>query len=428
MSYVIGVILFALCILISVSLHEAGHMGTAKLFGMRVTRYFIGFGPTIWSFRRGETEYGFKWLPFGGFVKITGMTEQEEDEEEVPPEDMHRVFWRKPLWQRTLVLAAGSVTHFVLGFLILWILVAFVAAPNPAYAQEVSTSTAVVVSPCLTQPDPAECTDADEPSPAAAAGLRDGDRVVAVNGKQIAGERCLLPDAISGTEPTSWTCAVLAIRALPADQPADLVIERDGESMTIPVTPHTVEIPTSDGGVQKLNQIGIAQQAPVGVAATITYGPVEGVGAAVDLTGDMAVRMAEAVTRIPEKVPALWNAIIGEERDAETPVSVVGASRLGGEMVENEAWASFFLLLATLNYFIGLFNLVPLLPMDGGHIAIAWYERVRSWWAAKRRRPDPGRVDYLKLMPLTYTVLIIMVGFTLLTVTADIVNPITIFK
>ena len=429
--YALGVVLFALAILISLGLHEAGHMGTAKMFGMRVTRYFIGFGPTIWSFKKGETEYGFKWLPFGGFVKISGMTEQEEQEEPVPPGQEHRIFWRKPLWQRTVVLAAGSVTHFILGFVILWILVSFVSAPNPEYIDEMNGSTQVTVSECLKAEPPqneqeAKCTDADEPSPAAEAGLQDGDKIIAVAGTPVSGEKCDTPGAPAGSEPSMWACVVNQVRDLPGDEASVVTVERDGAEKDLEVTPRSVSVETPEG-TQKVNQVGIGLMEP-SVPRTVTHGAVDGVGVAVTTTGDMAVAMGEAITRIPEKVPALWNSIFGAERDPETPVSVVGASRLGGEMVANDAWVMFFSLLVTLNYFIGLFNLAPLLPMDGGHIAIAWFEKVRSWWARRRNRPDPGRVDYMKLMPLTYVVLIVLVGFTLLTVTADIINPITLFN
>lgn len=428
MAYVIGLVLFALGILISVSLHEAGHMGTAKMFGMRVTRFFVGFGPTMFSFKRGETEYGVKWIPLGGFVKIAGMTPQEEEEDQTPPEEQHRVFWRKPVWQRTIVLVAGSAVHFILGFLILWIMVAFVAAPNPAYADEINTSTEVTISECLiTDASRGECSDEDPQSPASSGGLENGDKLVKVADEQVAGEECRVPGTSEQLDPSAWSCVINAIRALPPDEPAKFTIERDGQTLTKTITPMTVEIKGTDGKSVEVVQVGITQQDPT-VPGTVTYGAVDGVGAAVTMTGDMAVKMGEAMTRIPEKIPALWNSIFGAERDMDTPVSVVGASRLGGEMVENDLWEMFFYLLITLNFFIGIFNLLPLLPMDGGHIAIAWYEKVRSWIAAKRNKPDPGRVDYMKLMPLTYTVLAIMIGFTLLTVTADIVNPITLFN
>ena len=148
---------------------------------------------------------------------------------------------------------------------------------------------------------------------------------------------------------------------------------------------------------------------------TITVGPVEGIGAAGHYTGQVFVGTFTAIKKFPEKVPKLFDALAGEKRDAETPISVVGASRLGGEAAEAGIWPFFFFLLAGLNIFIGIFNLVPLLPLDGGHIAIAWFERVRSWFAAKRGRPDPGRVDYTKLMPVTYVVILIFGGISLLT-------------
>ncbi|GAB4007260.1 hypothetical protein GCM10029992_60510 [Glycomyces albus] len=160
----------------------------------------------------------------------------------------------------------------------------------------------------------------------------------------------------------------------------------------------------------------------------LVAGPIGGIDETASYTGDMFRETFIALGQLPSKIPPLWDSIFGAERADDTPVSVVGASRLGGEMVQYDQWAMFFMLLVVLNYFIGVFNLLPLLPMDGGHIAIAWFERARSWLAARRGKPDPGRVDYLKLMPLTYAVIIVLGGFMLLTITADIVNPITIFN
>jgi membrane-associated protease RseP (regulator of RpoE activity) len=169
--------------------------------------------------------------------------------------------------------------------------------------------------------------------------------------------------------------------------------------------------------------LGITPQIPNSVR-----GPV----AAFGLTKDQTIAMFEgtfaSIKLFPEKVPKLWSALTGAERDPETPISVVGASRIGGELFGKGEFPTFLLILAGLNFFVGIFNLLPLLPLDGGHIAIAWFEKVRSWIYARLRRPDPGRVDYMKLMPVTYAVILLFGGFTLLTIAADIVNPITLFK
>jgi membrane-associated protease RseP (regulator of RpoE activity) len=418
LAYTTGIVLFALAILISVSLHEFGHMLTAKAFRMKVTRYFVGFGPTLWSFRKGETEYGLKGIPLGGFVKIVGMTPLEEEEEEVGEADRKRVFWRKPLWQRTVVLAAGSVTHFILGFVVLWILVSFVGVANPeraeAYERSQATST-VDVAECV-PPDDAPvdftCSESDEPSPARAAGMRDGDRITAVE----------------DTEVTDWDSLLAAVSELTPEEPVDVTVERDGAEQVLEVTPYAAEVELEDGTTETVARFGVSVYLDPSIPAMVTAGPVSGVGETASYTGDMFRETFAALADLPSKIPPLWDSIWGAERSDDTPVSVVGASRLGGEMVQYDQWAMFFMLLVVLNYFIGVFNLLPLLPMDGGHIAIAWYEKARSWVASKRGRPDPGRVDYLKLMPLTYAVIIVLGGFMLLTITADIVNPITIFN
>jgi membrane-associated protease RseP (regulator of RpoE activity) len=419
LAYITGIILFALAILISVSLHEAGHMLTAKGFGMKVTRYFVGFGPTLWSFQRGETEYGVKGIPLGGFVKITGMTPLEE-EEEVTEADRKRVFWRKPLWQRTIVLAAGSFTHFVIGFVALWILVSFIGVvANPAYAEQITESqetSTVAVAECLIGTDPeaaaGDCPEGQIQGPAWAAGIENGDAVTAVGGAAV----------------TDWDSLVEAVSGLTPGEPVEVTVENGGAERTVEVIPYAAEAETEDGGTETVARLGVYVYTDPAVSPTVAVGPIDGVGETLSYTGDMFRETFIALGRLPSKIPPLWDAIFGGERGVDSPVSVVGASRLGGEMVQHDQWAMFFMLLVVLNYFIGIFNLLPLLPMDGGHIAIAWYEKARSWVAAKRGRPDPGRVDYLKLMPLTYAVIVLLGGFMLLTITADIVNPITIFN
>ena len=169
-----GVIAFIVAILASVMLHEAGHFAMAKAFGMKVTQFFVGFGPTLWSVRRGETEYGVKAIPAGGFVKIVGMTELEE----VPAADRPRAFYRQPAPQRAVVLAAGSTMHFVIAFVLIWFVLSGLGLPA-------LTTTVGSVSPCITQDDAARCTSADPASPAALAGIRPGDRIVAIDGRPV---------------------------------------------------------------------------------------------------------------------------------------------------------------------------------------------------------------------------------------------------
>jgi membrane-associated protease RseP (regulator of RpoE activity) len=421
----IGIVVFALGILVSVCLHEAGHMATAKAFGMKVTRYFVGFGPTLWSFRRGETEYGVKAVPAGGFVKIVGMTPQDDD---VEPGDEKRAMWRYPVWKRTIVMSAGSATHFALGVIILWGVFAFFPL-NDGAKLESSWPVVEKVLPCVKTDfvvDPktgqmASCVEGtDQASAAKTLGLRSGDKIVAFNGAPVEG----------------WTALTEKIRAA-GGQTVTLTYERDGQT----ITPAPVAIPAAQRPTQaaldarktasQLAASDLEQVGQLGITPVVpktTAGPVAAVGLAVDQTGLMFTATFEALKKFPEKVPKLWTAITGGERDPETPISVVGASRIGGELFEQGEMPTFLLLLAGLNFFVGLFNLLPLLPLDGGHIAISWFERVRSWLYARLRKPDPGRVDYMKLMPVTYAVILVFGGFTVLTVAADIVNPITLFK
>ncbi|MFF5052440.1 M50 family metallopeptidase [Micromonospora sp. NPDC000663] len=414
MANLLGVALFALAILVSVSLHEAGHMVTAKAFGMKVTKYFVGFGPTLWSFKRGETEYGIKGIPLGGFCKIVGMTAQDDD---VDPADEPRAMWRYPVWKRTIVMSAGSITHFALALIAIWIAAVSLGLPNqnfPTTEAEIRQEPAVIALSDCVIPDsaPRACAPGDAASPAAQAQLRDGDRITSLNGTPI----------------NNYGEMLAALRGLKPGETAKIGYVRDGQpGETSTVLAQTQRPPLDDpkGAVAPVAALG------VGLVPTtptrITYSPGAAFGATADFTRELAVGTVQALQRLPQKVPALWTAITGGERDVDTPISVVGASRLGGEAFANKAWLLFVTLFISLNFFIGVFNLLPLLPLDGGHIAIAWFERARSWLYAKIGRADPGRVDYLKLMPFTYVVILIGGVFTLLTITADVVNPITLF-
>jgi membrane-associated protease RseP (regulator of RpoE activity) len=266
------------------------------------------------------------------------------------------------------------------------------------------------VQPCVVVGEQSrECRPSDPRSPATLAGLRDGDVITSVNGRVVDDFEDLVK-AIQGTEPG----------------PVSLSYLRDDEVRNVTVELVAVQRKLTEDATETstVSALGVYPYIDPAVPATVTYGPVESTGVAGEYVGQMFIGTFQALAKFPEKVPKLFTALMGEERDEETPISVVGASRLGGEIVEREIWPMFFLLLAVLNLFVGVFNLFPLLPLDGGHIAIAWFERARSWFYARLGKPDPGRVDYLKLMPLTYAVIVVFGLFTLLTVAADIVNPI----
>lgn len=405
----VGLLLFAFGIFASVCLHEAGHMLTAKSFGMKVTHYFAGFGPTLWSIRRGETTYGVKAVPAGGFVKIVGMTPLET----VPPEDEPRAFWRAPLWKRTVVLSAGSVTHFLLA-----IVVAFIAAwttglPNiEGYEKFRVADAAPVIEPqdcVLATPEQTACPPGVKDSPAVLAGLQAGDRVTAVGGTPV----------------RTYGDLVTALRALPT-APGTLQVDRAGTALTVSLTPKAARRPQSDGSVATVSAIGVGLADSQLPAQTIHYSGLDAVGGVTDFAGTLVSGTFGALKAFPEKIPKLVDAIGGGERDQNTPISVVGASRIGGEAIDRGLTYIALTAFVQLNVFIGIFNLFPLLPLDGGHIAIAWFERLRSTLALRRGRPDPGRVDYQKLMPITYAVILVFGAITLLTLTADIVNPITL--
>ncbi|EHK87313.1 putative membrane-associated Zn-dependent protease [Saccharomonospora azurea SZMC 14600] len=398
--YILGVALFALGICVSVALHEAGHMVAAKSFGMKVRRYFVGFGPTVFSVKRGETEYGLKWIPLGGFCDIAGMTALDE----VTPDEAPRAMWRFKTWKRTVVLAAGSFTHFVLGFIVLYFMAVSMGLPNISDKPVINEVSDCVRSATTPEEwnDPT-CGPAD-PAPAKAAGVQPGDEVVAIN----------------GTPTDTWQDLLAAVQK--SEGPTEFRVLRDGEALNLTVDVTQVTRPTTEGGTEQVGAIGASQ------ALMLPHGPVEAFGGSAAFTGELLVQTWQRLLEFPEKIPAVVEAIFGGERDPETPVSVVGASRIGGEAVEQGLWEVFLLLLASLNFFVGIFNLLPLLPLDGGHIAVTWYERVRDWIRKRRGKAAGGPVDYTKLNAVTSVVIVIGGAIVLLTVTADIVNPIRLIQ
>jgi membrane-associated protease RseP (regulator of RpoE activity) len=399
LAWIFGVVLFALGICLSVALHEAGHMVTAKAFGMKVRRYFIGFGPRIWSFRRGETEYGLKAIPLGGFCDIAGMTALDE----VTPAESKRAMWRFPAWKRVVVMSAGSITHFILGFLILYMMAATMGLPNLSFDLAGAKPQVGEVSNCVqdkTATSDQACAPG-APAPAKNAGMEAGDVITAVNGKQT----------------NTWNEVVSTVEKLSG--PATFTVLRGNQTLDLNVD--VAQVKASDN--RMVGAIGMRVLTP---PAVFDYSAVSAVGGAVSFTGDMFVRTWQGLMAFPQKIPKVIEAIGGAPRDADTPVSVVGASRLGGEAVEAGVWELFLLLLASLNFFVGVFNLLPLLPLDGGHIAIVLYEKVRDWLRKLRGQPAGGPVDYTRLTAVTMVVVFIGGAVVLLTVTADLVNPIRI--
>jgi membrane-associated protease RseP (regulator of RpoE activity) len=399
MMWIIGVALFGLFILVSVALHECGHMWAARATGMKVRRYFVGFGPTLWStYRRnklGYTEYGVKAVPLGGFCDIAGMTAIDE----IAPEDQPYAMYKQKTWKRVLVLFAGPAMNFVIGLVLIYGMALVWGLPNlhpqpAAYVSETSC-----VAPQLSKDQMGHCEGI---GPAAAAGIKAGDIIVKVGDKDVSN-----PDEM-----------VAAVRALTG--PTQFVIERDGTKFTTMVdvtrtqrwTSKDAQAPTT------VSAVGISA-AEFGPVKYEHFNPVTAIPGTVAFTGDLAVELGKSLAKIPTKIGALVHSIGGGERDPETPISVVGASIIGGDAFEHGYFMAFWFFLAQLNFVLGAINLVPLLPFDGGHIAIATYEKIAS--SVKRRRVQ---VDVAKLMPLTAVVMAVLAFIFLSSLFLDLTRPI----
>lgn len=404
MMFAIGVALFALAILISVALHECGHMWAARATGMKVRRYFVGFGPTLWSTRRGEIEYGIKAVPLGGFCDIAGMTSVEQ----LGPDEQDRAMYKQKTWKRVAVLSAGPGMNLLIGLVLVYVIAVVWGLPNLHPPTSAVVGETACVAPEVTKSQLGKCTG---PGPAASAGIRPGDVVVKVGDTPVA----------------NFAALAAAVRKLHGTVP--VVIERDGTTMTT-----YVDVVPTQRWVREQNGTGTGpvQVGAIGVGAPeigpTHYNVVSAIPATFVFTGDLSVQLGKALAAIPTKVGALVHAIGGGQRDPETPISVVGASIIGGDTVDHGLWVAFWFFLAQLNFILAAVNLVPLLPFDGGHIAIAVFEKIRNMIRSARGMVAAAPVNYLKLMPATYVVLVLVVGYMLLTVTADVVNPIRLFQ
>ena len=428
--YIAGILLVLIGIAVSIGLHEIGHLVPAKLFGVRVKQYMIGFGPTLFSKTKGETEYGIKAIPLGGYISMIGMFPPEnpakptrglfanwirearkEVRTEVGVKDEGRQFYQLSFSKKIAVMFGGPFMNFLLGTLLIVISLSGIGTA------QVSTTVDQVYD-CIEQTE-AGCDPNAPVSPAKAAGLKPGDRVVEVNQLAV----------------NEWEEVVAALN-LKIEAESSLVVERDGELVALTVTPVFTERPVYDAtGNLVRDEAGnpVTEIRPIlGILTEPKLSPVslgESLGVAVNSTSALGA----FVFSLPQEIWKIANSTFGlEERDPNGAVSIVGVGQIAGEVAANQdaSWelrlGSILLLLGSLNLALFVFNLIPLLPLDGGHLLGALYERIKRTAVKLVRGVDPGPVDTAKALPLAYVVWAVLLATGIIVILADLVNPITL--
>ncbi|MGM7697235.1 M50 family metallopeptidase [Microbacterium sp. A84] len=431
--YVAGILFMLVGLGLSIGLHEIGHLVPAKLFGVRVGQYMIGFGPRLWSKRIGETEYGFKVLPVGGFISMSGMYPASEgkqvrglfrtlvqdarsaNDETIAEGAESRVFYRLPVWKRIIVMLGGPLMNLLLAIIIFTVLASGIGLQQ-------GTTTIASVTECVlpagtTQ---SECEPSDPASPAAEAGILPGDVLVSIDGMPV----------------SNFAETTAIVQAAPGET-LDMVVSREGDEVALTITPIAAERSLTDASGQPvLDGDGaqvVAEVGYVGMGAQMGFVP-QPIGTGVEMAGENTARVANLIVQLPVK---LWDVgvslVTGTERDPNGPLSVVGVGRLAGEVAATDApvlnrFVVLLSLLGSLNIALFVFNLIPLLPLDGGHIAVALWDGIRRAWAKLFRRPPPAPVDATRLVPLTVVVAVVLIAMGALLMIADVVNPVNLFQ
>lgn len=441
--FALGIVIVGVGLTVSIALHEIGHLVPAKLFGVRVTQYMIGFGPTVWSRGRGETEYGLKAIPLGGYIRMIGMfpphrgepagairedstgfvqqmsqEAKEYESAQYGQEDAHRTFVALSVPKKLVVMLGGPVMNLLISIVLMTVMVSGIGLPAV-------TPTVQSVSECVLPadaPEDSSCEGRPE-APALAAGIRPGDTLREIDGQEI----------------RRWADVTTAVRAA-GDRTVPVVVERDEELLQLEATPIVDARPVldedggmvlDDSGEPVTEQVGF-----LGVAGTPDLVP-QSPAVVPEMAWQAFRGTAEVVLTLPVRLYDVAQAAFGpSERDPDGPLGVVGVSRLAGEIAAaeqpgfelREKTGTMISVLASLNMALFVFNLLPLLPLDGGHVAGALVEGIRRQIARLRGRPDPGPVDTSRMLPLTNAVAIVFIVMTLLLVYADIVSPIRFFR
>jgi len=423
MLQVLGVVLFLVGLMISIGLHELGHMLPAKKFGVRVSEYFVGFGPTLWSRHGKETEYGIKAIPLGGYVKLVGMIPPEEavkpvrsrgrvgriiadardaSVDEVRDGEDFRAFYHLTWWRKVIIMFGGPFVNLVLAIAIFTTVLVGIGTPT-------ATTTVDAVATCVPAAGQVECAAGDPPSPASEVGLQAGDTITAVNGAPVG----------------SWVDLTTVIAASPGVA-LELTVDRGGETVEVLVTPASRVRATASGGTETVGYLGVTPTSEV-----VT----QGLGAGVALAWDYTVATAKVIFTLPVQIYHAFMATIGaEERSSTSVMGIVGVGRISGDIVAADVegysplykLADFLMLLGGLNLALFAFNMIPLVPLDGGHIASALWQGIKNGWARLRGLPRPRPVDVARMMPLAYGVFGVLIVMGAVLILADIFAPIEV--